>query len=564
MTREERDKREAEKKARMEEGPDVGEVTLPFSRGALLRTFWAFVAVYPAWILWNARADLTFETVFSGSVLFFASVLPSWFWATGRVQGLPIYPVFGLSFLPTYVTPLWQGHSALALYTPNEINTAVWTVAGFLLVGMIFWQQMGVRVGAVPEKVLMIDLTRAQKVLMVCLIAEVVFEILILFFAQLGGGAFAAIRGFAGAAGRMGIFIFSYQIGQGKLSKPNEILFLALLSIIIVEETASLLLSTVIPTIGLSLAGFVLGAGRIPWRALIVIFLGLTVLHAGKYDMREAYLSENSTKTRSWVETPAYFSEWIGYGLSNLGFGEFGKDKKEDVSSAKDRASLIQLMIMIQKMTPDKVPYLEGETYRFIPESLIPRILNPKKVWAHTGNMIMSLQYGLLDEVAIWKTSVAFDLIMEAYANYGFLGVLILAVILGFFLGWVTRLTTHVPMLSFGFLYGVQVISACISSFNTAGVYVTTLWQSFLALAALSVVLMKKQNSAVYSFYAARLQQKRKALEKNLSDEPDLLPEGSPTASQQAVPPDSSCKTNIAAPEKHERPRRFIYGEKKK
>ena len=99
MTKEERDKREAEKKARLAQTPDLGGVTLPFSRGTLLKTFWAFVAAYPAWILWNARADLTFETVFAGSVLFVTSVLPSWFWATGRVQGLPIYPVLALSFL---------------------------------------------------------------------------------------------------------------------------------------------------------------------------------------------------------------------------------------------------------------------------------------------------------------------------------------------------------------------------------------------------------------------------------------------------------------------------------
>ena len=128
MTREERDKREAEKRARMEGSPDIGGVTLPFSRSTLLKAFWLFSLIFPAWTLWNARADITFETTFVGSVLFVACLLPNWLWVTGRVQGLPIFPIFSLTFLPTYVTPLWQGHRALAQYTPNEINTAAWTV----------------------------------------------------------------------------------------------------------------------------------------------------------------------------------------------------------------------------------------------------------------------------------------------------------------------------------------------------------------------------------------------------------------------------------------------------
>ena len=107
MTREERDKREAEKRARMEGSPDIGGVTLPFSRATLLRFFWGFALIFPAWTMWNARGNLTFETVFAGSVLYVACLLPSWFWATGRIQGLPIFPIFGLTFLPTYVTPLW-------------------------------------------------------------------------------------------------------------------------------------------------------------------------------------------------------------------------------------------------------------------------------------------------------------------------------------------------------------------------------------------------------------------------------------------------------------------------
>ena len=213
--------------------------------------------------------------------------------------------------------------------------------------------------------------------------------------------------------------------------------------------------------------------------------------------------------------------------LEKLGLGKKGEEKKE-VTSAKERGSLIQLVIKIQTMTPAKVPYLEGATYEFIPSLLVPRLLSPGKKWAHTGNMMLSLHYGILDQEGIWATSVAFDPVMEAYANYGFLGVAVLAVVMGFFLGWATRLTIHVPMLSFGFLFGVLVIAAVIGSFNTTGVFVTVLWQSFLALAGLSLVLMGKQNNPVWKYYAIKLAEKLRfkkdpKIEKTFREMQDLL-----------------------------------------
>jgi len=270
----------------------------------------------------------------------------------------------------------------------------------------------------------------------------------------------------------------------------------------------------------------------------------------------------------------------------------------ENISSAKDRGSLIQLLIRIQKATPSQIPYLEGASYKFIPELLIPRIFHKEKVVAHMGNWILSYQYGILQAEELGKTSVGFDPIMEAYANFGFLGPAVLAVLFGFFLGWVTRLTIHVPMLSFGFLFGVQVIAAVVASFNTAGVFVTTVWQSFLALAGLSLFLMSKQNNPVWKYYALKLAEKlkfkndeklKKALEEELRKEDEknigygisdmggemagaglgigdrgLREEASGQKSVVDVHPSSISENPSTAPVKHERPTRFVYGEKKK
>jgi hypothetical protein len=578
MTREERDKREAEKRARMEGSPDIGGVTLPFSRSTLLKAFWAFAVVFPAWTLWNARAELTFETVFAGSVLYCVALFPSWMWTTGRVQGLPIFPIFALNFLPSYVTPLWQGHDLLKGYSFEQINTAAWTIAGFLLIAQLFWQQMAVRAVGVPQAVRMIDLKKAEGVLIWCLIAEIIFEVGTLFFQQLGGGGFAVIRGFAGAAGRMGLFVFSYRLGQGELSTFKRTLFVSIVVVLVIQESASLLLSSALPTLGIVFAGYLLGSGKVPWKVLSLTVVAISILHAGKFEMRAIYLDPEKPKTARLADYPAYFAEWVGYGLKNLAAGGVSKETDEKVSSASQRASLIHLMVQIQTMTPSQVPYLEGATYSFIPSLLIPRILSPGKAWAHTGNMILSLQYGILSGEAVFKTSVGFDPVMEAYANFGFIGVLVLAVVFGFFIGWTTRLTIHVPMLSFGFLFGVQVIACLIGGWNTTGVLVTTLWQSFLALLGLSFVLMDKQNNPVWKYYTIKLAEKLKfkkdpKLEKTLGEVKEILKAedqsedkgyGISDMGRQEGKAESENRKEETAPVMHQRPTRFVYGKKGK
>ena len=205
------------------------------------------------------------------------------------------------------------------------------------MICQLFWQQMAVRAVGVPQAVRMIDLKKAEKVLLVCLVAMVAFELLSLFLWQLGGGAFAALRGFASAAGRMGIFVFSYQLGMKELKPGIRVFFLILLSILVVQQAATLMLATPLPTLGIAFAGYILGAGRMPWKALICAVAAVTVLHAGKYDMREIYI-EKREKSTGLMDYPRYFTEWIGYGLKNLGMGGKGEEKREDVSSTKERS----------------------------------------------------------------------------------------------------------------------------------------------------------------------------------------------------------------------------------
>ena len=549
MTKEERDRREAEKRARLSAAPDLGGVSLPVSRGNLLRAFWSMAVLLGVWLLIGARADLNGENTLVACALFVLCLAPAWLWASGHVAGLPIFPVFALTFIPTYLVPLWKGAASLATFTTTEINTAGWTLAGFLAISTVIWHQICVVNRDTPPSILMIEQLRSEWILMLCLLIQVVFEIGIFFFKGMGEGIFPVIRSFAGSAGRLGLFIFSYQLGKGKLHSVYRALFLGAVSLILLRQVSSLLLSTALPTVGIVFAGYILGKGKIPWISLGGAVFALAILQMGKVEMRDQYFA--GQKETSLMDASTFFSEWIGYGLKNMGIGRSKEAKREDVESVQERGSLIQVMIKVQQKTPSQLPYLEGETYRYVPEMLIPRIFNKEKIWAHAGNMILSMYYGFLEKDQIFMTSIAFDPIIEAYANYGFAGVFFLATLMGLGIGFLTNLTTRVPMLSFRFLAGLQLLAVLLASFNTAGVFVTSLWQSLISLSLLAAVLMKKRPNPLFILSTSSHKSRDRT-----------LPGENGGENQQRVPA-GTLPSNATASMKNERPTRFVYGKKK-
>ena len=553
MNKEEKIRQDEVRKVYLGKAPDLGGIALPVSRGGLLKAFWSLSTLFLGWLFWGSRGNINGETFLVTSVLVVLCLTPSLLWCSGRVSGLPIFPSFSLTFLPTYVIPLWKGTRSLASYTSLEINTAGWTLAAFLGVGLLFWHQVCSKNRTTPSRIMMIEQVRSEWILMGCILLQVVFEIGIFFFKEFGEGVFPIIRGLTSSAGRLGLFIFSYQMGKGSLSTGYKGLFIVCLSAILIRQTSSLLLSTAIPTVGIVFSAYILGRGKIPWIPLLATVFTLAVLQLGKVEMREQYFS--GEKQMSLLNAGGFFSEWVGYGFKNMGVWESKDAKREDIESVQERGSLVQVMLKIQQKTPSQLPYLEGETYRYIPEMLIPRIFNKEKIWVHAGNMILSVYYGFLEQEKIFQTSIAFDPIIEAYANFGYAGVFFIATIMGAMIGFTTNLTTRVPMLSFRFLAGVQLMATLLASFNTAGVLVTSLWQSLISLVLLSLVLMKKMPNPLFA---------KPESVRRLSDGEDGLADHGSGGVRSENDGRSVTKSSITALAeqgqlRHERPHRYIY-----
>jgi len=110
-------------------------------------------------------------------------------------------------------------------------------------------------------------------------------------------------------------------------------------------------------------------------------------------------------------------------------------------------------------------------------------------------------------------------------------------------------------MLSFRFLAGVQLMATLLASFNTAGVLVTSLWQSLISLVLLSFVLMKKMPNPLFA---------KPESVRRLSDGKDGLADHGSGGVRSENDGRSVTKSSITALAeqgqlRHERPHRYIY-----
>lgn len=107
------------------------------------------------------------------------------------------------------------------------------------------------------------------------------------------------------------------------------------------------------------------------------------------------------------------------------GFSRLGDDSLERVMS----------------WTPSLVPFWNGSSYESIPYLFIPRVLWHDKPSRHIWNKF-GRTYGILSEDDV-STSVAINYLAEGYMNFGIMGMYVVAIIMGFLIAAVERLSYY-------------------------------------------------------------------------------------------------------------------------
>jgi hypothetical protein len=292
----------------------------------------------------------------------------------------------------------------------------------------------------------------------------------------------------------------SYRAGARELSIPKKFAFIAALSLFLISHSMGLLLIDVMVATTFAMAAYVIGGGRLPWKIVAVLLPVLAILHQGKDEMRTEYWQPDDRKAVQIYEYPEFLMNWIDYG-----FEELTAPPREDASwSLSQRVSLIPLLLKVQAETPDRYPFMNGATYEVIPQLLVPRILNPEKLTAHEGSHRLSIYYGLQTREGTETSTIAWGPLIEAYANFGLIGVIGLAVVVGVVNGAVAKAAAGVPIVSLRMLVAIVFTAMALQVEWTAGVYVSALFQALVIICAASFVLMRPRRLSPSSTASTR------------------------------------------------------------
>ncbi|ATC65698.1 hypothetical protein CMV30_18055 [Nibricoccus aquaticus] len=424
-----------------------------------------------------------------GLVMILFAFVPAWRWAKSGSTSLPVFEVLLFITANTYAFPLLNGHEELLRYSIEDVTNTALQVILFQISAIVVHAMVPTRPGRGAfwqEEVIGPTLSRWVEHGMTISTAYVIISTFTDWIPSSFGSVLRAV--FFGI-GIICTFITSRRLGQGSLSPGEKLMFFLNLFAQSVAIGATLVLVQAISTILLALVGYVSASGRVPAVVTVVVFGTLAILHNGKSEMRAIYWTPQEQHLPPASTLPQFYSTWFQHGLALSESEPGGKNKM--TSKLIERTSLLHILCLVVSNSPQPNPYLEGETYGYIPGQFVPRFFWPEKPPGHVSTSRLSVYYGLQTEEETHRTTIGFGMVAEAYANFGFFGVIGIAAFLAALLKKISGLAEGGPLLSYG---GVLMVILLAWSFQvefTLSLWLSSLYQACLAVLGLCYALRK-------------------------------------------------------------------------
>ncbi|PTY04671.1 hypothetical protein DB347_18335 [Opitutaceae bacterium EW11] len=449
--------------------------------------FWSAVAALvglEGYLWFNAEVRDPLHLPLGLAILFFAT-LPGLLWARRGLSSLPIFEVLLLTTANAYAFPLLNGHRELIYYSPEDVTTAALAVLLFQVVAIAVYEICGGRPSTHPfwrDEIIAGDVSRWLSYGMVLNTGYVLAST---FTTWIPNQLESILRAIFFGVGIVCTFIMSRRLGARQLTAGERAFFVGNLAVQCVGMMSTLFLVGAVSTLLLALVGYVSSSGRLPLVIAGSLLLGIAVLHNGKPEMRARYW-EPERRTPTVTELPAFFQEWIGYGI------RFRNDEEGRIAAKLiDRTSLFHLMCLVVSTTPAQQPFLEGETYRDIPAQFVPRIFWPEKPLGHVSTSRLAVYYGLQTEEDTQKTTIGFGMLTEAYANFGFYGVAAVAALLAAAIKKLHAWSAGASLFSYGGLTLVVLLAWSFQTEFTLSIWLASLYQAIVAVLLIPFALRR-------------------------------------------------------------------------
>jgi hypothetical protein len=394
-------------------------------------------------------------------------------WVSSGAFGIPVLPVISaLSYL-YYAMPLLSGNT-LADYRPDDIVWAALSVGLFLTAASLAaWPFLGDGRGRkklpaiqAQGKVRLIRTRSVNNLASNDELYRLIFIGLaagILYYMAIASGVtsylgttIGVVRSVAVTLTSLACYLTGFARGAGLLTGQRWFAALAGFLLVTALTMSGLFLVGGAVNIAAALLGYVLAAKRIPWIMLGSVFAILSILNAGKLNIRNQYWDRDnqSLKNSSIVQVPGMMVEWFAAGIGGTVSKALG-GKQLEGNSLLERTSLLHMVLAVQEATPSIIPYLEGGTYALLPSMLVPRFLQPDKTESQAGLNLLSVRYGRQRAEDTYKTTLGWGMVAEAYANYGNPAVIVVGALFGAFCGMLMRFSATAAPLSIAMLMSI-------------------------------------------------------------------------------------------------------------
>jgi len=416
------------------------------------------------------RAD-TSDLFVSYFLITISAIFPIALWFRAGTPGIPILAVVATLHYIYYGVPLLRERGS-----DIDALPAAAAVSMFLTGATLTWVLLFTLLKRRPHEANAHSTLdwQVRRLAFAGLILGIVFE-----FSFISGWVwdFAAFLGSIRAVTLTGASLACYLIGflraRDRLYGRAWIFAFAGLTILVLLSWRTLYLVGGLMYLLATILGYTITARRIPWKVLALLFSISFVLNAGKGQMRDLYWTEAPNEDLSVLQTPAFFAEWFIHGVDAI------TTPDREPSDIIDRASLLHMLLRVQQLTPDPIPYLEGGSYRFLISSLVPRFFETDKPPSQAGLMLLNIRYGFLNSGDI--TSIAWGVISEGFANFGYTGVVAAGILIGAISAVFTCLSNGAPPLAPATLVSIGAL-VCLSNIEADfSALVVALWQTIIA-----------------------------------------------------------------------------------
>jgi hypothetical protein len=423
---------------------------------------------------YEANTDSSLHII-QGLLIFSLAVLPSLLWARSGGSRFPVFETIMMLCANAYAIPMLNAREQLAGFGDEVITRSGWAVLLYLVCANATYFLTRGEPGRGRFWVESLISPQVEKMMVYGMTVSTLYILASVFTNWIPAQLISPLRAVFFGLGILCTFIGAQRWGRDEMTAGEQALFAANLILQMAAMSVSLVLISALSLIGIGMLGYLSGGKRIPWLLIGATFIVISVLHNGKTRMREKYW-EIDYPQPTISQVPAFYAEWFEHGL------EPSEGNKTASRKLLERTSLMHILCLIDAYTPSRQDYLYGSTYRHVVTQLIPRFFWPDKPRSHIATYELSIYYGLQREEDTEATTIAFGLLAEAYANFGFFGSVLLGLFWGITLKKMQIWSTFSPMFSFAGLLMVLLTAWGFSAELTMAAWVSSLEQAVLVV----------------------------------------------------------------------------------